>query len=182
MPAVTLSAAIREAYASAPTAVVILHTLELRHSSFRDTSGNPTAIRVVRDMTDLTATLEASAPLNPGEAVTFTALAFDFSLPPEDDKGSVPEIVITLDNASAELMRYLDQAVDTNEAIQITYRPYLSTDTTAPHIDPPLTMSLRDIEANLTRVTARASFADVANRRFPAATYTAARFPGLSAR
>lgn len=182
MPGVTMSAAIREAYASAPASVVVLHTLELRHPSFRDASGAPTAIRVVRDMADLTATLETTAPLNAGEAVTFTGLAFEFSLPPEDDRGSAPEIQITLDNASAELMRYLDGAVDTNEPIEITYRPYLSTDTSAPHIDPPLTMTLRDIEANLTQVTARASFADVANRRFPAATYTAARFPGLAAR
>jgi len=76
MPDPALSAALAEAYAAAPSDVVVLHTLELRHPAFRDDNGNPTAIRVVRDHADLVARLEASAPLNPVEMVTFTALAF----------------------------------------------------------------------------------------------------------
>ena len=48
MPDPTLSQAIKEAYAAAPSDVVILHTLELRHPDFEDDDGNPTAIRVVR--------------------------------------------------------------------------------------------------------------------------------------
>lgn len=36
MPNPALSEAIREAYASAPSDVVILHTLELRHPDFVD--------------------------------------------------------------------------------------------------------------------------------------------------
>ena len=39
MPDVTLSEALREAYASAPSDVVILHTLELRHPDFKNESG-----------------------------------------------------------------------------------------------------------------------------------------------
>ena len=55
----TLSAAIKEAYAVAPSDVVIYHTLEIRHSSFA------TPIRVVRDNATLSATLEAGdAPDN----------------------------------------------------------------------------------------------------------------------
>ena len=46
----TLSQALKEAYASAPSEVILLHTLELRHPSFVDDNGNPTAIRVVRDL------------------------------------------------------------------------------------------------------------------------------------
>jgi hypothetical protein len=52
MPDPTLSEAIQEAYAHAPSDAIILHTLELRHSDFRDDAGNPTAIRVVRDQVD----------------------------------------------------------------------------------------------------------------------------------
>ena len=59
MPNTLLSEALREAYASAPSDVVILHTLELRHPSFLDDDGQPIAIRVVRDNQDLTARLEA---------------------------------------------------------------------------------------------------------------------------
>ena len=36
MPDAALSEALREAYASAPSNVVILHTLEIRHPDFKD--------------------------------------------------------------------------------------------------------------------------------------------------
>ena len=84
MPDPALEQAIREAYASAPADTVILHTLELRHPAFADDDGRPTAIRVVRDHVDLTARLEAGAPLDAGEAVRFVALAFELELPPVD--------------------------------------------------------------------------------------------------
>ena len=38
----TLTEALKEAYASAPSDVTILHTLELRHPSFADASGKKT--------------------------------------------------------------------------------------------------------------------------------------------
>ncbi len=40
MPDTTLSEALKEAYASAPSDVILLHTLELRHPSFVDEQGN----------------------------------------------------------------------------------------------------------------------------------------------
>ena len=61
MPDPSISQAIKEAYAAAPSDVVILHTLELRHPAFKDDEGQPTAIRVVRDHVDLTARLEPTA-------------------------------------------------------------------------------------------------------------------------
>ena len=77
MPNNALSEALREAYASAPSDVVILHTLELRHPSFIDDNGLPMAIRVVRDNQNLTARMEGTAPLNAGEMVEFIAMGFD---------------------------------------------------------------------------------------------------------
>ena len=50
MPNAALSEAIKEAYASAPSQQIILHTLELRHPAFVDEAGQPVAIRVVRDI------------------------------------------------------------------------------------------------------------------------------------
>ena len=84
MPNDTLSLALREAYASAPSDVVILHTLELRHPSFVDDDSQPIAIRVVRDNQNLTARMEATAPLNAFEMVEFIAMGFDLELPPVD--------------------------------------------------------------------------------------------------
>ena len=58
-----LTTALKEAYASAPTNVIIYHTLELYHPSFTQ------AIRVVRDFDPLQATLESTAPRDASHSV-----------------------------------------------------------------------------------------------------------------
>ena len=180
MPDPTLSEAIKEAYASSPSDVVILHTLELRHPNFMDDDGKPMAIRLVRDNQDLNATLEAGAPLDAGQTVTFIAMGFDLTLPPVDTI-PVPEITITIDNVSGRLMPYLDKAIDSGDKIEVTYRPYLSNDTSCPHMVPPITLVLSDVEANVMRVTGRARLLDVGNKRFPSKNYNAKCFPNLTA-
>ena len=179
MPDPALEQAIREAYASAPADTVILHTLELRHPAFVDDDGVPTAIRVVRDHADLNARLETDAPLDAGQRVRFVALAFDLELPPVDT-APVPEISVTLDNVSREIVRHLDAAATSLERIEVTYRPYLSTDLEGPQMDPPITLTLTEVEVDVFRATGRARMLDIGNRAFPAETYTAKRFPGLT--
>ena len=179
MPNATLSQALREAYAAAPADVVILHTLELRHPSFVDENDHPTAIRVVRDNSDLTARLEASAPLNPSQMVTFVAMGFDLELP-SVDTAPVPEITITLDNVSREIVKHLDGAAESQSPIEVTYRPYLSTDLEGPQMDPPITLVLTEVSADVFRVTGRARMLDVGNKAFPSQTYSAVNFPGLA--
>ncbi len=120
MPDPVLEQALREAYASAPADTVILHTIELRHPAFDDDDGRPTAIRVVRDHVDLTARLEATAPLDAGETVWFVALAFDLELPPVDS-APMPEISVTLDNVGREIVRHLDAAATSRARIEVTY-------------------------------------------------------------
>ena len=90
MPNAALSEAIKEAYASAPSEQIILHTLELRHPAFVNDAGEPVAIRVVRDTSDLWARLESQAPLQAGEHVQFVAMGFELDLPPVDTM-PVPE-------------------------------------------------------------------------------------------
>lgn len=179
MPDPALSAALAEAYAAAPSDVVVLHTLELRHPSFVDDLGNPTAVRVVRDHADLVARLEPSAPIDPGEVVTFTALAFELELPPVDT-APVPEITVTLDGVSREIVKHLDAAATSQDKIEITYRPYLTTDLEGPQLDPPITLILTEVEADVFRVTGRARMLDIGNKAFPGESYTAKRFPGLT--
>ncbi len=173
MPDSALSQALREAYAAAPTDEVILHTLEFNHPAFT------VPIRVVRDHADLVATLEAGAPINPGQPVTFTAYAFDFDLPQVD--GPAPEIQITIDNVSREITRNIEAAAISGQALTVIYRPFLSTDLTAPQMNPPLHLTVTSIEADQYTVTARAQFRDVGNKRFPGEDYTGDRFPGLVA-
>lgn len=178
---VSYSEAIAAAYASAPEAEVLLDTLEFRHASFV-TAGLSYAVRVVNDHTELLAYLEDDAPLNPGEEVTFLPVQFGLTRPSETDSGSTPEIEITVDNAARVLVPYLDAAKESRDPIQITWRPYLPSDLTGPHMNPPLTLSLRSVSLDMSRVVARAGFGNMSNRRFPALEYLSTKHPGLAAR
>lgn len=173
MPDTTLSDAIKEAYAAAPADEVIYHTLEIRHSSF----ANP--IRVVRDLVDLDATLEADAPEDALTEVTFLGYAFDL-VPPEVGAGGTPQLVIEIDNVSREILANIELAMASSNLLTAIYRAYLASDLTAPANDPPLTLTIFQINATPMRIRAVAGFQDIVNKRFPSDTYTAERFPGLT--
>lgn len=168
MPDSTLSQAIKEAYASAPSDVIVYHTLEINHPSFTQ------PIYVVRDWTDLTATLETS------EEVTFIRYAFDLTKPEVSATG-VPQCQVTIDNVSREILANIQLALQSIDKITMTYREYISTDLSGPQNDPPLTMTVLSIKADVFRITATAGFGDMVNKRFPSQEYTAERFPGLVA-
>jgi hypothetical protein len=176
------SQAIAEAYASAPETVVIYDTLEFRHPTFVDETGAIVAVRVVNDHVKLVAGIEAGAPADAERFVQFQPVRFGFRRPTESDSAQTPEVEITVSNVSRILMRYLDLAKESRIPIEVTYRPYLSNDLTAPHMQPPLTLTLRSVSADVTTVTARAGFGDLGNRRFPRVDYTSSKFPGLTAR
>lgn len=178
---ISYSEALTAAYASAPTDEVIIDTLEFRHESFTE-NGALFAIRIVNDHVKLTAGLEPDAPLDGGATVDFHAVPFELTRPSESESGSTPEIEISVDNAARYLMPHLDKAKDSRVPIEVTWRPYLASDLTAPHMVPPLTLTLRSVTCDMSRVTARAGFGDLTNRRFPAIEYTAKKYPGLVAR
>lgn len=201
MPDPALSQAIREAYAAAPADVVILHTIEVRHPAFA------APIRVVRNFPDverwialggeavetvlaamapeargmvgLVARLEPSAPVDAGALVPFVALAFDLELLPVESI-PVPEAVLTIDNVGREITDALEAAATSQHRIEVTYRPYLSTDIEGPQMDPPLTLTLSDARADPLKVTGRVRMLDIGNKAFPSVVYTAKKFPGLA--
>ena len=53
-------------------------------------------------------------------------------------------------------------------------------DTAGPQNDPPMSMVINTIEADVFKVTARAGFADLSKTAFPRKTYTLDQFPSLS--
>ncbi len=175
----TLSEALKEAYASAPSDVIILHTLELRHPAFIDDAGNQTAIRVVRDNQNLKAFLEDSAILDAETEVEFLAMAFDFKHP-SVNTSPTPEIVVSIDNVSTEIMSYLDKAIETQDMIEMTYRPYLSNDLSCPQMNPPITLAIKDIKVDIKKITATARMMDIGNKSFPSENYTAKNYAGLT--
>lgn len=166
MPDSTLSQALAEAYAAAPCDVIIYHTLEINHAAFTQ------PIYVVRDNADLVATLETA------ETVTFVRFAFDL-MKPEVSVTGIPQCTVEFDNVSREILANVQLAMADTSPISITYREYISTDLSGPQNDPPLTMTLSNIKADVFRVRATASFGDLNNRRFPTEEYTGERFPGL---
>ncbi|HAJ72428.1 MAG TPA: transcriptional regulator [Methylophilaceae bacterium] len=178
MPDPTMSEAWKEALASAPEGEVCLHTLEFRHPNFKDISNNLMAIRVVLDHQDLSAVLEADAPLNAGQTVVFTKMAFGLELPPLESI-SAPELKIVMDNVSQDIEYYLALATASPYPVEVTYREYLNTDLSGPQNNPPLNFTLKNPQADDFQITATASTSDVGNRQFPNEDYTSKRFPGL---
>lgn len=170
--------ALKEAYAANPTNDVVLDTIEIRHPAFVDDAGNPTAIRVVRGYDDITATLELDAPLNAGQAVTFIAAAFNFTLPGFKE-GQIPQLQLTLDNVSREVTAHLEQAIGQAAPIEVTYRPFLYSDLSAPQMDPPINMLLTTVTVDVFQVTGTATLNDVHNWGFPGRSYDLTSFPGL---
>jgi hypothetical protein len=178
---VAYSQALAEAYASAPENEIVLDTLELRHSLFVD-AGEPFAIRIVNDHSELTATLEDDTPLNGGEEVLFRPVHFTITRPSESEEGQSPEAEVTISNVSQYIVPYLDRLVGSRELMTATWRPYLASDLTGPHMNPPLTLTVRNIDSDMMTVVLRLGLGELTNRRFPAIEYTALKFPGMAAR
>ena len=178
MPDPAMTAALREAYAIAPAQEVILPTLELRHPLFVDEAGLPDSIWVVRDWTDLVATIEDDAPVRGGEAVTFRAFAFDVTLPPVEAAPS-PEIDISIDNVDLRIIENLDLAVADGNKIIICFRPFLLSDLSAPQMIPPPTFTLSEVKVDSRSARGKARLDIDLSGTFPRRTYTAQEFPGL---
>ena len=92
----------------------------------------------------------------------------------------VPEITLSLDNVSTELIQYLDNAIETQDMIEMTYRPYLSSDKSCPQMNPPITLVITDIQVDVLKITATARMMDIGNKSFPSENYTVKKYPGLS--
>lgn len=174
MPDPTLSAAIREAYASAPTDTVIYHTLELRHPAFS------APIRVVRDYANIDAKIETTSTVDPGAVVAFVAYAFDI-VPPDMSADALPQCTIEIDNVSREILAQLDAAILMNMPIKVVYRAYLSDALLdGPENDPPLELTISRITATPLRISATAGFTNLLEQRFPGLDYELETFPGLA--
>ncbi|MGO4154336.1 DUF1833 family protein [Cupriavidus sp. YAF13] len=174
----TIKQALAEAYASAPVSEVIIDTLEIRHPSFVDDDGNPTAIRICRDRLDFAAYLEAGAPMNAGQLVTFLAVPFDFTLPALAE-GKVPTLKIVVDNVDRSITAAIERAYQQSDPIQTTYRPYLVSDPSGPQMNPPPNMVLSRVTVDVFKVAGTATLNDVHNWPFPGRVYNPADFPGL---
>ena len=166
MPNTSLQDAIKEAYTVAPSDVIIFNTIEIRQVGVQD------SVFLVKSKSPLIAYDDDSGEL------TFLPANFDFTLPPQNEEGFV-SLNIAIDNINRVASDFVDRARSTKVPVEIIYRPYLSTDLSAPQMNPPLVLYLRDIQVTAMQVVGRATFMDVVNKKFPSELYTRARFPAL---
>ena len=173
------TAAWAEAQASVPANIVELYTIELLHPSFIE-GGLPVSVRAVRDTQDHVLMLEASAPLNPSTAVTFTAIPFEVPWP-EQQEGQVPELVIRIDGVGREIMPYLKAAVAVSAPLTVIFRTYLFDTVAGTKVagTTPISFPLRSVTVNESYVEGSASPADLANLRAMRLVYDLQNYPGL---
>lgn len=161
--------AIKEAYNV--SSVVILSTLELYHASWSEPE------YVVNDSADLSGLIESTADRNPNSLITFLKCAFEITLPESSER--LPEMEITIDNVSAQLMPQVLLAVGHRSPVHIVYREYLQDDATSgPHYIL-RGLYLNAISCTDTSLTGTAVFGDYSNRMFPNKVFTVEIFPGL---
>jgi hypothetical protein len=165
MPNKLLSAAIKEAYALAPTDKYILETLEFSHSGI-------TTTYICKDRKDNICTIEdLSTP-------TFEGVSFAFRLPTNDDTG-IKELQLTLDNTDQRISDMVEAVEGSTEPLVVKYREYLSDDLTTPQTVPPLELELRGVSLQGTTASFVCSFTDLTNKKFLSQQYTRDRFPTL---
>lgn len=175
MPDPALSAALKEAYASAPVNQIIYHTLEIWHASFA------APLRIVRDRASLDARIEAGAPRDAGGLVTFVGFAFDIT-PPEQTSTGVPQCTIEIDNVDRTLVALIEATAGSGTPIVVLYRSYLSdTALVGPETVPVLTLTIQSVTVDPFRIRAVAGFPDLLNLKFPKLEYEMTTFPGLAA-
>lgn len=165
-----LTAAMEEAYASAPSTVVFLHTLELI------IPGDPTPVRVVvGDEGDANGLVYLT--LETGATVPFTATAFDVTPPGFDDDGPT-EGKIAVDGVSGELMPLLDRAAITAGSIAVTYRNYRSDLRFEPG-EVITGLRMKNVSVSATRVEGTIGFDEVGSQAFPRVVYDLDHYPAL---
>jgi len=162
----SLQDAIKEAFALAPSTVVILNTIEIRQQGVQD------PIYLVQARKGITATDEN------GVDHDYEPVGFQFSLPPSNEEG-FQSLNVAIDNISRRVTNFVTTAMSEAEPVKMVYRPYVSTDLTVPQMNPPLVLFLKDVKITSVQVTGRATFMDVVNKKFPSQLYTRERFPSL---
>ena len=162
----TLQDAIKEAFAIAPTAKAVIHTLEIRQTGVQ----NPIYISQTR--TGVIAFDENHVEH------TFVACGFQFTLPPSDEDG-FKSLNIAVDNVNRIASDFIETAKTEKVPVEIIYRPYLSDDLSAPQMIPPLILYLKDVQVTSFQVTGKCTFMDLVNKKFPSILYLRSVFPSL---
>lgn len=190
MPDPTLSDALEEAYASAPAARAIIHTLSIYYAGMLNDAGAPAEVYVFSgwsgDSSDATTgvplkafTLESGARFVGGTSVQFIGLPFDVIMPSVAHQG-IAKGQLVLDGIDRSVTALLKAAVAAGKPIEITYRAYLEgLETSGPQNDPPLVFGLQNVSATVSQVKGEIVVPNLSTKRFPRQLYLPETFPAL---
>jgi hypothetical protein len=174
---VTREQAYQEAVANCPGDEIIYHTIEIRHPHFTNSSGEKISIYLVRDYVELLAHLEDTHPTHANKQVLFVPVAFDIT-PPSKESGVVPQLQLSIDNVSAELMPYLDLAISEEIPVKVIYREYREKDLSSPAITP-IIFEASAVSATLTGISTTCQMTNISSKSLGSVEYTSANFPNL---
>lgn len=166
------SVAYRRFLANAPIDQREYRTIELYHPEFTYTP------RFVQDRVNFDFTLEAGAPRNASQLITFTAMAMQVT-EPQEEQGLEQTLMIRLGGVGAEVQDQIDliRGQEVLTPIECVYRKYYSGDIGAPVKVIYLSVSGVRFD-NYTGVAVTAEDVDLANKA-SSARYTLERFPML---
>lgn len=170
---VTLSQALLEAAAVAPVNRAMLFCYELYHPSL----GSP--FRFVDNKSAFSATLEATAPFNAGEVVSFMALPVTTQHPEESDTADTPEVALAADNVSGVLAQVLRVSRGSLVPWTIIERLYASDQPSVLAKSPPMKYELTGADITATQAQLKASYGDPVNVSVPRLTFKREEYPGL---
>jgi len=166
---VAISDALKAVYTTAPVARQYIETLSLEHP------GLVPSKYITNQRDGWTGTLEDGVTVKVFEFVPF------YVVPPQAAGDGAIALQVAIDNADRVLMDSLETlALTPTTPIILTYRVYLSDDSTTVQNDPPMVLDIVSVTATQFIITFEAGLTNLRNRPFPSKLYTVERFPGLS--
>lgn len=157
-----ISTVLQTVYASALAEVVIIPTLEINMPGY-----------VVR----LAASYEPYRLGVDGVMRDFEPCQMDLALPPKDSSGNQTlQFAVSAVDGRAE--RYVTEALEAGAMVTLTYREYLSTDTSAPARNP-ITLTVIGGAFEGLQAQFECSYYDMLNTAWPRERYTVDKAPGL---
>jgi hypothetical protein len=109
--------------------------------------------------------------------LTFIAAGIDVALPKKNNTGG-QTLTFAIDNITGEAQRLIDDALEAEERVIMTYRTYVSSDKSAP-AEAPFRFVVRAGQMQGTAVQVQAGFFDAINTRFPRKLYDMNFAPAL---
>ena len=109
--------------------------------------------------------------------LTFIAAAIDVSLPKKSNQGS-QSLNFAIDNITGEAQLKIDEALEAEARVSMTFRIYLESDKSAP-AEAPYRFSVQSGQMQGNTVQISAGFFDAINTGFPRDLYTTNFAPGI---